>query len=81
MERPPRRPGKRLLGKLILWRCFFVSSLLVILVLGMYGKHDKATFGGSLGETALVFGLLRHAVMQQPDRGKSGASLHHFLSL
>lgn len=37
MERPPRRPGKRLLGKLILWRCAFVSGLLVILVLGMYG--------------------------------------------
>jgi hypothetical protein len=38
MQRPPRRPGKRLLGKLILWRCAFVSGLLVILVLGMYGK-------------------------------------------
>jgi len=36
MQRPPRRPGKRLLGKLILWRCFFVSSLIVVLVLGMY---------------------------------------------
>jgi magnesium-transporting ATPase (P-type) len=36
MHRPPRRPGKRLLGKLILWRCFFVSVLLVLLVLGMY---------------------------------------------
>lgn len=36
MQRPPRRPGKRLLGKLIMWRCFFVSVLIVILVLGMY---------------------------------------------
>jgi magnesium-transporting ATPase (P-type) len=36
MNRPPRRPGKRLLGKLILWRCCFVSVLLVICVLGMY---------------------------------------------
>lgn len=36
--RPPRRPGKRLLGKLILWRCAFVSCLLVILVLGVYGE-------------------------------------------
>jgi magnesium-transporting ATPase (P-type) len=34
MDRPPRRPGKRLLGKLILWRCCFVSVLLVVLVLG-----------------------------------------------
>lgn len=41
MNRPPRRPGKRLLGKLILWRCFFVSGLLVILVLGMYGKSAR----------------------------------------
>lgn len=36
MSRPPRRPGKRLLGKLILWRCCFVSILLVVCVLGMY---------------------------------------------
>lgn len=36
MNRPPRRPGKRLLGKLILWRCMFVSGLLVICVLGLY---------------------------------------------
>lgn len=37
MQRPPRRPGKRLLGKLILWRCFFVSGVIVIFVLGMFG--------------------------------------------
>eukprot|EP00878_Enallax_costatus_P016801 GHUV01017632.1.p1 GENE.GHUV01017632.1~~GHUV01017632.1.p1 ORF type:complete len:499 (+),score=115.77 GHUV01017632.1:381-1877(+) len=36
MQRPPRRPGKRLLGKLIMWRCLFVSILIVILVLGCY---------------------------------------------
>lgn len=34
MNLPPRRPGKRLLGKLVLWRCFYVSTLIVILVLG-----------------------------------------------
>jgi magnesium-transporting ATPase (P-type) len=43
MQRPPRRPGKRLLGKLILWRCCFVSVLIVILVLGMYA------WGGAQG--------------------------------
>ena len=32
-----KRPGKRLLGKLVMWRCAFVSGLIVILVLGMYG--------------------------------------------
>lgn len=42
MQRPPRRPGKRLLGKLILWRCLFVSVLLVVLVLGMY-EWGRAT--------------------------------------
>lgn len=36
MNKPPRRVGKRLLGKLVLWRCFFVCLLLVILVLSMY---------------------------------------------
>jgi regulator of RNase E activity RraA len=36
MRQPPRRPGKRLLGKIILWRCFFVSTVLVVLVLGLY---------------------------------------------
>jgi magnesium-transporting ATPase (P-type) len=35
MTRPPRRVGKRLLGKLVLWRCCFVSTIIVIMVLGM----------------------------------------------
>lgn len=43
MERRPRRPGKRLLGKLILWRCAFVSGLIVILVLGVYGEFQRKT--------------------------------------
>eukprot|EP00882_Tetradesmus_deserticola_P034020 GHRQ01038911.1.p2 GENE.GHRQ01038911.1~~GHRQ01038911.1.p2 ORF type:complete len:150 (+),score=79.55 GHRQ01038911.1:202-651(+) len=36
MQRPPRRPNKRLVGKLLLWRCFFVCHLVVVLVLGMF---------------------------------------------
>ena len=36
MNRPPRRPGKRLLGKLVMWRCFFVCAILVVMVLGMF---------------------------------------------
>ena len=36
MSRPPRRPGKRLLGKLVMWRCVFVCAILVCLVLGMF---------------------------------------------
>jgi magnesium-transporting ATPase (P-type) len=66
MQRPPRRPGKRLLGKLILWRCVFVSGLLVILVLGMYG------WGGAEGRSihqrraeafnTLVFGEIGYSV-------------------
>jgi magnesium-transporting ATPase (P-type) len=41
MARTPRRVGKRLLGKLVLWRCFFVS-LLDILVRGVYGLGSYA---------------------------------------
>jgi magnesium-transporting ATPase (P-type) len=48
MERPPRRPNKRLLGKLILWRCFFVCHLVVVLVLGMFEWALKT--GRSLGQ-------------------------------
>ncbi len=36
MNRPPRRPGKRLLGKLVIWRCLFVCAVLVVLVLSMF---------------------------------------------
>ncbi|KIY92432.1 hypothetical protein MNEG_15531 [Monoraphidium neglectum] len=34
MERPPRRAGKRLIGKLLLWRMFFVCHVVVVLVIG-----------------------------------------------
>eukprot|EP00775_Hariotina_reticulata_P008890 gene8890-9068_t len=66
MQRPPRRPGKRLLGKLILWRCFFVSTLLVLLVLGMY-EWGNAT-GLSLARrraeafNTLVFGEIGYSI-------------------
>eukprot|EP00878_Enallax_costatus_P010832 GHUV01011311.1.p1 GENE.GHUV01011311.1~~GHUV01011311.1.p1 ORF type:complete len:379 (+),score=119.59 GHUV01011311.1:2816-3952(+) len=36
MHRAPRRPNKRLVGKLLLWRCFFVCHLVVVLVIGMF---------------------------------------------
>jgi magnesium-transporting ATPase (P-type) len=36
MSRPPRRPGKRLVGKLLLWRMFFVAHIIVVLVIGMF---------------------------------------------
>ncbi|KAI8475580.1 MAG: calcium transporting ATPase [Monoraphidium minutum] len=66
MSRPPRRPGKRLLGKLILWRCCFVSVLLVICVLGMYEVGNA--LGLSLARrraeafNTLVFGEIAYAV-------------------
>jgi hypothetical protein len=57
MERPPRRPNKRLLGKLILWRCFFVCHLVVVLVLGMF--EWALTTGRSLGQArAEAFNVL-----------------------
>lgn len=36
MDRPPRRAGKRLVGKLLLWRMFFVCHVIVALVIGMF---------------------------------------------
>jgi magnesium-transporting ATPase (P-type) len=36
MTRPPRRPGKRLVGKLLLWRMFFVAHIIVVLVIAMF---------------------------------------------
>ena len=32
MERPPRRAGKRLLGKIVLWRIAFVCTIMVIII-------------------------------------------------
>ena len=36
MDRQPRRPGKRLLGKIVLWRVFFVCTLMVIIIEAFY---------------------------------------------
>jgi len=36
MDRQPRRAGKRLLGKIILWRIFFVCTLMVIIIEAFY---------------------------------------------
>jgi magnesium-transporting ATPase (P-type) len=33
MERPPRRRGKRLFGRMVMWHCIFVATLLVTSVL------------------------------------------------
>ncbi|KAG2429432.1 hypothetical protein HYH02_014087 [Chlamydomonas schloesseri] len=51
MDRQPRRRGKRLVGKLLLWRMVFVCAVIVTLVLGMFfwaGK-DADTPGGGYG--------------------------------
>ncbi|RYY38048.1 hypothetical protein EON62_00730, partial [archaeon] len=34
MHRKPRRPGKRIFGKFIIWRCFFIGVILIVGVLG-----------------------------------------------
>lgn len=66
MDRPPRRPGKRLLGKLILWRCAFVSGLLVILVLGMYGWGQAQGYSVHIRRAeafnTLVFGEIGYSI-------------------
>jgi magnesium-transporting ATPase (P-type) len=53
MDRPPRRAGKPIVGKLILWRCLYVGTLLIVAMLGnmqweltrsadMYSPHSLA---------------------------------------
>lgn len=49
MDQPPRRPNKRLVGKLLLWRMFFVCHLVVILVLGVFAWAQAS--GYSLGSS------------------------------
>ena len=39
MSRPPRRKGKRLFGKLVMWNCLWVSALLVTCVIGTFAWH------------------------------------------
>jgi magnesium-transporting ATPase (P-type) len=34
MQRPPRSPKKQLLGKLLQWRCIFVSTIIIVAMLG-----------------------------------------------
>ncbi|KAG2431551.1 hypothetical protein HXX76_009565 [Chlamydomonas incerta] len=49
MERQPRRRGKRLVGKLLLWRMFFVCHVVVALVLGLFywaGRGSSTPGGG-----------------------------------
>ncbi|KAG2483675.1 hypothetical protein HYH03_017478 [Edaphochlamys debaryana] len=48
MQRPPRRAGKRLVGKLLLWRMFFVCHIIDILVIGMF--HWAGNTGLSLAK-------------------------------
>mmetsp|Transcript_4907 Transcript_4907/g.10865 ORF Transcript_4907/g.10865 Transcript_4907/m.10865 type:complete len:1039 (+) Transcript_4907:173-3289(+) len=36
MQRPPRRKGKRLFGKMVFWHCIFVSGIMVVCVLGNF---------------------------------------------
>jgi magnesium-transporting ATPase (P-type) len=75
MDRPPRRPGKRLLGKLILWRCAFVSGLLVILVLGMYGECMKTLLCLRAGADAAKCTSL-HSHVQCSTAFQAGCLLH-----
>ena len=53
--------GKRLLGKLVIWRCFFVCAVLVCLVLSMYywaetdgwNLEQRRCGGGGVGKSTL----------------------------
>lgn len=69
MDQPPRRPNKRLIGKMLLWRMFFVCHLVVVLVLGVFA-WAQAT-GHSLGQSrAESFNVLvgsQVGVLKQPN--------------
>jgi hypothetical protein len=67
MERPPRRPNKRLVGKLLLWRCFFVCHLVVVLVLGMF-------------EWALITGLSLGQARAEAFNVLVGAQVVYFIT-
>ena len=56
MTRPPRRPNKRLMGKLILWRCFFVCHAIVVLVIGLFywAGQDGLSLGQQRAEAFAV---------------------------
>ena len=36
MNKAPRLPNKRLLGKFVMWRCLFVSSTMIIAIIGVF---------------------------------------------
>ena len=43
MDKAPRRPGKRRLGKVVIWRVLFVCTIMVIIVEGYF--YWGATLG------------------------------------
>jgi magnesium-transporting ATPase (P-type) len=50
MGRPPRRSNKGIIGKQLLWRCFFVGGLLIIAMLGnMYWELQLDGWDSSAG--------------------------------
>jgi magnesium-transporting ATPase (P-type) len=56
MTRPPRRANKRLVGKLLLWRCFFVCHAIVVLVIGLFywAGQDGLSLGQQRAEAFAV---------------------------
>jgi hypothetical protein len=58
MRRRPRRPGKPLLGKFVLWRLLFVTTLLTAAILG--NMQWELAVGGSLarGRTVATVNLI-----------------------
>jgi magnesium-transporting ATPase (P-type) len=66
MSRPPRKTTKKLLGKLILWRICFVSTVLIILVDSMF--YWSRLLGYSLAQqraeafNVLIFGEIGYSI-------------------
>eukprot|EP00047_Mylnosiga_fluctuans_P020437 m.92460 g.92460 ORF g.92460 m.92460 type:complete len:1117 (+) comp8512_c0_seq2:3638-6988(+) len=51
MNRPPRRPGKQLLGKHVVWRSLFVGTLMIVSMLGQYAWTKAIGDSDEVGHT------------------------------
>ncbi|EKX34242.1 hypothetical protein GUITHDRAFT_80735 [Guillardia theta CCMP2712] len=58
MERPPRRKGKRLFGRMVAWHCLFVSACIVTCVLANFDiemrRHEETGVGRRAGEVLMT---------------------------
>ncbi len=67
MERPPRRKGKRLFGRMVMWHCLFVAVLIVTSVLLNF-QWELARFPMSDAERNTTGSHVSHGTQNLPSR-------------